>query len=146
MTGGYLLDTSVVSALVPGRDVHLPAHLAAWLTARADQLYLPCIAVAELAQGIARLHRSGGLERAARLQVWLDGLVVGYAERILPLDTRVSLVLGQMSDAAWAAGRHPGFADVAIAAVAQAHGLCLLTRNLKHFEPLGIRCEDPFVA
>lgn len=143
--GGYLLDTSVVSALAPGRDMHLPAHLAQWLTDRAHQLYLPCIAVAELTQGVAKLRRSGGVERAARLQIWLDGLVAGYAERILPLDTQVSQLLGEMSDAAWAAGRHPGFADVAIAALAQANGLRLLTRNLKHFEPLGVPCQDPFL-
>jgi len=145
VTGGYLLDTSVVSALAPGRDMHVPAHLAPWLTDRAHQLYLPCIAVAELAQGIAKLRRSGGIERAARLQNWLDGLVAGYAGRILPLDAQVAQVLGEMSDAAWAAGRHPGFADVAIAALVQSNRLCLLTRNLKHFEPLGVPCHDPFV-
>jgi hypothetical protein len=45
-----------------------------------------------------------------------------------------------------AQGRHPGFADVAIAALAQNAGLLLLTCNLKHFEPLGVACADPLVA
>jgi predicted nucleic acid-binding protein len=42
--------------------------------------------------------------------------------------------------------RHPGFADVAIAALAQHAGLLLLTRNLKHFEPLGVACADPLIS
>jgi predicted nucleic acid-binding protein len=51
-----------------------------------------------------------------------------------------------MSDAAIAKGRHPGFADVAIAALAQHAGLLLLTCNLKHFEPLGVACADPLIT
>jgi predicted nucleic acid-binding protein len=39
---------------------------------------------------------------------------------------------------------HPGFADVAIAATAEAHGLTVLTRNVKDFIPLGVACFDPF--
>jgi hypothetical protein len=51
-----------------------------------------------------------------------------------------------MSDAAIAKGRHPGFADVAIAALAQHAGLLLLTCKLKHFEPLGVACADPLIT
>ncbi|WP_244876980.1 PIN domain-containing protein [Acidocella facilis] len=39
----------------------------------------------------------------------------------------------------------PGFADIIIAATAQHHGLTILTRNLRHFEPLGAAVHDPFV-
>ena len=86
MLEGYLLDTSVVSALAPGREAFLPPHFDDWLQARHRQLFLPCVAVAELAQGIGKLRRSGGTERADRLDRWLDGLIAVYAERILPLD------------------------------------------------------------
>ena len=51
-----------------------------------------------------------------------------------------------MSEAAIAIGRHPGLADIIIAATARVHGLTVLTRNLKHFIPLGIDCLDPFTA
>jgi predicted nucleic acid-binding protein len=43
-------------------------------------------------------------------------------------------------------GCHPGFADVAIAALAQNAGLLLLTSNLKQFQPLGVACVDPLMA
>lgn len=143
---GYLLDTSVVSALAPGREAFVPAPLAEWLQAHHQELFLPCIAVAEMAQGIGKLRRAGGTERADRLDRWLDGLLAAYADRILPLDAHAARLAGQLSDAAMAQGCHPGFADVAIAALAQHAGLLLLTCNLKHFQPLGVACADPLTA
>ncbi len=99
-----------------------------------------------MAQGIGKLRRAGGTERADRLDSWLDGLLEKYADRILALDAPAARLAGNISDAAMAQGRHPGFADVAIAALAQNAGLLLLTRNLKHFKPLGVACADPLVA
>jgi hypothetical protein len=143
---GYLLDTSVVSLLAPGREASASALLSGWLRAHHNHLFLPAIAVAEMAQGISKLRRAGGSERADRLDRWLDGLLVSYTDRILPLDARTARLAGQLSDVASARGRHPGFADVAIAAMAQNAGLLLLTCNLKHFEPLGVACADPQIA
>jgi predicted nucleic acid-binding protein len=145
-TQGYLLDTSVVSALAPGREAIVSTGLVQWLQAHHKELYLPGIAIAEMAQGIAKLRRAGDAERADRLDSWLDGLLAAYADRILPLDAKAARIAGHISDAAVAQGRHPGFADVAIAALAQHEGLLLLTCNLKHFEPLGVPCADPLVA
>jgi len=99
-----------------------------------------------MAQGFGKLRRAGGIERADRLDRWLDGLLASYADRILPLDAQAARLAGQLSDAAIAQGRHPGFADVAIAALAQHAGLLLLTCNLKHFEPLGVACADPLIS
>lgn len=142
---GYLLDTSVVSVLAPGRETYLPSPFGEWLQAHDAQLFLPAIAVAELSQGIAKLQRSGGMQRAERLEAWLDGLIAGFKDRILPLDAQAARLAGRISEAAMAQGRHPGFADVAIAALAQNSGLLLLTRNLKHFQPLGVNCVDPLM-
>lgn len=141
---GYLLDTNVISAIAPGRESYLTQEAADWFHTHDEQLFLPSIAVAELAQGIAKLSRSGGIDRARRLDFWLDGLIEEFGERIISLDSSVSRLAGKMSDAAIAIGRHPGVADVAIAATAQHYRLTLLTRNLKHFEPLGVVCADPF--
>ena len=144
MSAGYLLDTSVISMLAPGREAHLSAGMSDWLLKKNHQLFLPSIAIAELTQGIAKLRRSGASERANGLTQWLDRLLAGYGDRILPLDAHTAVVAGQLSDAAIAIRRHPGFADVAIAAIAQCANLLILTRNLKHFEPLGVACIDPF--
>jgi len=141
-----LLDTSVISVLAPGRQAFVPSPLAGWLQAYHQTLYLPCTAVAEMAQGIGKLRRAGGAERAERLARWLDGLLAAYADRILALDAPAARLAGQLSDAAMVKGGHPGFADVVIAALAKHNGLLLLTRNLKHFEPLGVACADPLIA
>lgn len=143
---GYLLDTSVVSVLAPGREAFVSNPLGKWLQAHHKALFLPSVAIAEMAQGIGKLRRAGGVKRADRLDRWLDGLLATYSDRILPLDAAAARLAGQISDSAIAQGRHPGFADVAIAALAQHAGLLLLTRNLKHFQPLGVTCADPLVA
>ncbi len=141
-----MLDTSVVSVLAPGREAFVPTPFGQWLQAHHQALYLPSVAIAEMAQGIGKLRRAGGAERADRLDRWLDGLLAAYGDRILPLNAQAARLAGQMSDEAQAQGRHPGFADVAIAAIAQHAGLLLLTRNLKHFQPLGVACADPLAT
>jgi predicted nucleic acid-binding protein len=142
LTAGYLLDTSVLSLLAPDRP---PVHpdLAAWLQRHGDRLYLSAVTVAEIEQGICKLRRAGGTARAARIGTWLDALTRHGEHRILALDAQVARTAGAMSDAAVAIGRHPGFADLAIAATAKVHDLVVLTRNGRHFEPLGVTAVDP---
>ena len=41
-------------------------------------------------------------------------------------------------------GQAPGFADIIIAATASRHQLTILTRNMRHFEPLGVPALNPF--
>ena len=145
MSSGYLLDTSVLSLLAPDRPVPGVA-LTDWLRAQADALNLSAITVAEIEQGICKLRRAGGTDRAGRLTDWLDALLAHSADRVLAFDARVGRLAGALSDRALAAGRPPGFPDIAIAATAMAHGLVLLTRNGRHFEPLGVDFADPFDA
>ncbi|MGB6230765.1 MAG: PIN domain-containing protein [Litorimonas sp.] len=139
---GYLLDTSVLSLAGPGKPP-LPDEVTGWLRAHADDLFVPVIAVAEIEAGIAKLRRAGSTARMDRLSAWLDALVANYGTRVLPLDPVVARMAGRLSDAAVAKGRNPGFADVAIAAIAAAHNLTVLTRNVRHFEPLGVAHADP---
>lgn len=142
---GFLLDTSVISLLAPRREPQVPAGFADWLRTRSEQVFIPCIAVAELAQGIDKLRRCGGTQRADRLDQWLDKLIASYGERILGLDAAAARLAGTLSEKAIALGRHPGFADVAIAALALHASCLLLTSNVRLFQPLGIACADPLV-
>lgn len=145
MSAAYLLDTSVLSLLAPGRSAVRP-ELADWLHRHTGDLYLSAVTIAEIEQGICKLRRTGGVERADRLTDWLDALLATSSDRILPFDGRVGREAGTLSDHALAVGRHPGFADIAIAATASTHGLVLLTRNGRHFEPLGVTVIDPVAA
>ena len=67
-----------------------------------------------------------------------------YAQNLLPFDLKCAHAAGQILDHCRA--HRPGFEDIAIAATARVHGLTVLTRNLRHFEPLGVRALDPFEA
>jgi toxin FitB len=145
VSGGYLIDTSVLSMLAPDKRAITP-ELVAWLRHHADELYLSAVTVAEIEQGICKLRRAGGTGRADRLTQWLDGLLATSYDRVLALDSRVGRKASTLSDRAVALGRYPGFADVAIAATASTHELILLTRNGRHFAPLGVAFIDPVEA
>ncbi|MCC6913575.1 MAG: PIN domain-containing protein [Rhodospirillaceae bacterium] len=142
MSSGYLLDTSVLSLIAPGRAVPETA-LAGWMREHSEVLFISAVTVAEIEQGVCKLRRAGGKDRADAFAHWLDGLIENGGSRILPFDARTGRIAGNLSDRAFAAGRHPGFADIAIAATAAAHDLYLLTRNGKHFAHLGIAFSDP---
>lgn len=140
---GYLLDTSVLSTLAPGR--HSPSALVeAWFHTHSDVLYLSVITLAEIERGIRKLQRSGAAARASDLARWLQDTIRAFGGNILSIDAALARAIGVLSDAAFARGRHPGFEDVAIAATAQTRALTLLTRNVRHFQPLGVQLADPF--
>ena len=140
---GYLLDPSVISAFAPGTPA-VAADVGEWLLGKTHELFLPSVAIAEIEQGICRLHRNGGVQRAASLDRWLTDILRDHGPRILPLDAPAARLAGQLADRALAAGQHPGFADIAIAAIAGQGGLTILTRNIRHFAALGAAHFDPF--
>jgi toxin FitB len=70
-------------------------------------------------------------------------LLIKGKDHLLTFDAEVGRAAGKLSDKVSAAGRHPGFADVGIAATAKVHGLVVLTCNGKHFQPLGVKFVDP---
>jgi toxin FitB len=80
------------------------------------------------------------------LRHWFDRILDDYEDRMLSFDRVAARTAGALGDAALAAGRHPGFADVAIAAIANARELVVLTLNLRHFDALGVDALNPFCA
>jgi len=141
--GGYLMDTSIVSAFAPGKPPP-PRDMAAWMHSNADLMFVPALALQELRKGIAKLHRSGGHDRAARLLSWLERIPDVYGDRVLDVNPAVAMTAGVMEDAATAAGRNPGLADILIASTAKTYSLRLLTANVRHFVPLDVDCVNPF--
>ena len=139
---GYLMDTNVVSLFAPGKPA-LTQKVDAWFTANRADLYIPAFAFHELRRGIAKHDRQGGHAKAQTLLQWLHGLLTTYAASIVPFDAAVAMTAGAMEDAATAAGKHPGLADVMIAATAKTHSMTLLTGNMRHFEPLEVPCFNP---
>jgi predicted nucleic acid-binding protein len=109
-------------------------------------LFLSVVTVAEIEDGIAKSRREGAIRKSSDLASWLETVLHLYGDRILAFDAPAARIAGAISDQARGQGHAPGFADLIIAATAQRHGLTLLSRNLKHFEPFGVPVLDPFVA
>jgi len=109
-------------------------------------LFISAVTVAEIEDGIAKLRREGATRRSADLTAWLETVLHLHADRILAFDTQTARVAGALSDRARGEGHPPGFGDIIIAATAQRHGLTILSRNVRHFTPLGVPVLDPFDA
>ncbi len=122
----------------------LPREIASKLTeaAASDRLFVPTIALAEIRQGICNLRRKGADARADILDAWSTALRRIHGRRVLPFGIEEADAAGEIADMAVAAGRHPGFADIAIAGIAKANGLAIVTENLRHFKPLGVASYD----
>jgi predicted nucleic acid-binding protein len=144
LTALYLVDTNVISAGAPSRTAS-PA-LIAWMDHQSTQLYVSAVTVAEIGDGIAKARREGATRKASDLDAWLDTLLHLYGERVLTFDAATARVAGTLSDRARGKRQAPGFADIIIAATALQHGLTVLSRNRRHFEPLGVPARDPFTA
>jgi toxin FitB len=139
----YLVDTDVISAGAPRRAV-AAADLVRWMDEHSASLYLSTVTVAEIEDGIAKAHREKARRKAADLTTWLEILLHLYASRILAFDFAAARIAGALSAVARSRGAAPGFADIAIAATASRHRLTILTRNTRHFDPLGVPAANPF--
>ena len=141
----YLVDTNVLSAGAPTK-AKAATDLITWMDRNSTGLFLSVITIAEIEDGIAKCRREGAHRKAERLAEWLVTLLHLYADRVLPIDVEVARCIGILADLARGQGQAPGLADLAIAATAQHHGWTVLTRNVRHFGPLGISVHDPFIA
>ena len=132
----FLVDTDVLSALAKRRR---HANLEAWIERqRAFDLFVSVISIGEIERGIA-LQQNKDRNFASLLAKWLDQVLNAYGDRILPFDLASARRWGQLN----ATLGHHG-ADLQIAATALEHGLTVVTHNISHFEPTGVRIVDPF--
>ncbi len=139
----FLVDMNVISALAPARRAG-SSELAEWFDRASSQLFLSVISAAEVRSGIAKAEREGATTKAQRLKEWWESIEYLYAQKLLPFDLSCAHAAGQILDDARA--HQPGFEDIAIAATAKVHSFTVLTRNMRHFEPLGVRALDPFLV
>jgi toxin FitB len=141
----YLVDTNVVSSAAPTAAVKR-TELVEWMDSRSTDLFLSAITIAEIADGIAKVRREGAKRKASALSTWLRALLHLYGDRVLSFDTATAEIAGMLADLARSRGHSPGFADIAIAATARRHDLVILSRNARHFAPMGMTVVDPFKA
>ncbi|HEY6324068.1 MAG TPA: type II toxin-antitoxin system VapC family toxin [Thermoanaerobaculia bacterium] len=138
----FLLDTNVVSEWVkPAPD----PNVVRWLSeVDEDQVFLSVASLAEIRRGIELMDAG---TRRDRLTDWLNGeLPFRFEGRLLDIDRRTAESWGIVMARGHKAGLNLGSFDACFAATADVHRLTLVTRNLQHFERLGIPLLNPWQA
>jgi len=134
----YLADTNVVSELRKAKHAH--PRVRAWAEALPPaRLYLSVVSVLELEIGILLLERRDR-KQGAVLRAWMDGHVLPtFSDRILAVDTAVA-----QRCAALHVPNPRSDRDALIAATALVHDMTVVTRNVSHFQPLGVLLVNPW--
>jgi predicted nucleic acid-binding protein len=136
----YLVDTDVISE-VRKRDMGNPGVRAFFERANeeATDLYLSAVTIGELRQGVERIRHRGDKPQAQSLERWLLQVTTVYQDQILSLDEETAHVWGRLR-----VPNPENPLDKQIAATALIHDLVVVTRNVEHFAPTGVRVLNPF--
>jgi predicted nucleic acid-binding protein len=140
----YLFDTCIVSELIKTKK---NPNILAWISriAVAD-IYMSAITIAEIRKGI-ELVRPENEAAALRYETWLTDLILHHRDRILPFDEAAAQIWGRlMAQLSLSGGKDPErpALDVQIAAIAIHHGMTVVTRNVKAFQPFSVPIINPF--
>lgn len=137
----FLLDTNVVSELRKRPGVVNPGVVEWARRHPARDLYISVVTVLEIELGVARIERRDR-QQGIQLRDWLEsGVLAGFAGRILPIDVEVALQAARLH----VPDPRPEH-DAFIAATADVHGMTVVTRNLRDFQPFGVATLDPWAA
>jgi predicted nucleic acid-binding protein len=137
-----LLDTNVLSALMQREPDKMAA---AWLDKQPpESVWTTSITVFEVRMGLELLAPG---RRRAHLEQQFDRLLADELDgRVQLFDRTAAEAAGTIAASRQRAGRTVEIRDVQIAGIAGARRATLATRNLRHFEGLGIRIVDPWQA
>lgn len=133
----YLLDTNVVSALrVRGRNPQVETWAAS--VPVTDQ-FVTATTIAEIERGVVARERSDPSQGEVLRRWFEDRVLPAFADRVLPFDLPAARIM-----ATYRVPEHAPLDDALIAAIAQASEMTVVTRNTRHFEPLGVTCINPW--
>lgn len=136
-----MLDTNALSE--PQRPKPDPGYMA-WVAAQDEgDLATSAVVYGELKRGA--LNLPFGTRRVA-LETWLTEAVASFGHRLLPIDTRVAATWAELSVRHRRGGRTVLITDELIAATALAHGLAVVTRNVRDFQASGCEIVSPWMT
>ena len=134
----FLLDTNVISEL---RKRAADPSVTAWAESHdRHSVYLSAVTIMEIELGIALIERRDPRQGAA-LRSWMTQQVLtGFAGRILPVDTAVSLRAAHLHVPNPRPER-----DAFIATTAAEHAMTVVTRNVADFDACGVAVVNPWL-
>jgi hypothetical protein len=137
-----LLDTNVISALM--RREPDPA-VVGWLDGLpAESVWVTSITVFEVRFGLDLL--ASGRRRRQLEEAFAKALEEDFENRVLSFDRAAAEAAAEIAARERRAGRTIEIRDVQIAGIAAARRATLATRNVRHFEGLGIVLVNPWAG
>ena len=135
-----LLDTNVLSAMMRAADE--PA-VERWLDAQpTDSVWTTTVTLFEIRFGLALLARG---RRRDRLEAAFAGAIDEVLDgRVLAFDRTAAEAAAAVAAERQRLGRPIEIRDVQIAGIALARKATLATRNIRHFEGIGVPLVDPW--
>lgn len=132
----YLIDTMVLSERSKAKPF---ASVLDWLQSiELEHIFISVMTIGEIQRGIHKLELQEG-RTAAKHRNWLDATLGHYSGQILPVTLEISRRWGPLSH-----DMRRTDPDLLIAATALEHDLTLATRNVRHFEPTGVKLFNPY--
>jgi predicted nucleic acid-binding protein len=134
----FLLDTDVLSQRPKARP---NATVMSWMRGiPAEALWISAITIEEVRFGVELLDPG---RRRREIEAWLEqDILIGFRERIIPVDGIVADTCGRLVAKAKREKHNPDLADALIAATAVVHRLTIATLNRDHFERLGVELVE----
>lgn len=134
-----VVDTNVISELMrPAPD----SHVLRWVRAQpSGELRTTSVTVAEIRYGIERLpdgRRKNDMRRS------VNDIFSAFADSVFPFDTPAAEAYARLVSRRDGLGLPIDGFDAQIAAICQARGADVATRNVKDFRETGINIIDPW--
>lgn len=134
-----VLDTNVISEAMKAEP---NPNVRAWLNEQVTEtIYLSSVTLAELLFGIGALP---ACRRKETLSQMLNGLLELFEDRVLAFDTDAARHYAALAVAARSAGKGFPTPDGYIAAIADAHGFAVATRDVGPFQVAGLQVINPW--
>jgi hypothetical protein len=135
-----VLDTDVLSALM--RRQPDPVAVA-WLDSQpAESIWITAITVFEIRFGLALLPN--GRRRRQIEDAFIRIVAEDFEDRVLPFEQEAAREAADLAGRQRAQGRPVDFRDVEIAGIVAARRATLATRNVRHFQDLGVKLVNPW--
>ncbi|MBN8463246.1 MAG: type II toxin-antitoxin system VapC family toxin [Dechloromonas sp.] len=128
----FLLDTNIVSELA---RVHPNADVLAW-AGQVTTHGISVVTIEEICNGLAA-------NPSRRIEAFMRAFFAG--ETCYPVTSDIATRAGNLRGSFKRRGLVREQADMLIAGTAQAHGLTLVTRNVRDFDGCGIPLLNPFI-
>lgn len=131
----YLLDTMVLSE--QRRRDPIPS-VVNWLqSVDENELFVSALTFGEIAAGLEKKDITADFKK--QLREWLAETRLRFRERTLDINTDIAVRWGAM----YMRLKRRDM-DVLIAATALEYDLIVVTRNVRHFEPTGVKMLNPY--